>query len=195
MSCPRCSAETLPGQGFCTKCGAALGTAQSPPSATAVPAASAAQAPSQPPPAPTQPPPAPMRPIPDGGLTIEEVAAWLESEGYAANIVSGESASRHIVTKTQGTTLNIFLGDCKGERCASLELGAGFSTSGKFDISQINGWNYDNRWCRAYYDEVKDPWLKMNIDLSPGGTYEALSDRFATWNRTLGRFIDKFSLR
>ncbi len=76
-----------------------------------------------------------------------------------------------------------------------LNLPRGFSTGGKFDTSQINAWNYDNRWCRAYYDDVKDPWLRMNVDLSPGGTYEALSERLAIWNRTLGRFIATYSLK
>jgi hypothetical protein len=133
--------------------------------------------------------------IPDGGLTIEELTRWLESEGYSVNLVTGESGRPHIVTKSQGSPLNIFQGDCKGERCASLELATGFSTSGKFDISQINAWNYDNRWCRAYYYDVNDPWLRMNIDLSPGGTYEALSERLGIWNRTLGRFIAQYSLK
>jgi len=153
-------------------------------------------APAAPPPSATpQASPTSIRPIPDGGLTIEEMSAWLEGEGYAVKFVTGESGKRHIETSTQGLPLNIFFGDCKGERCASLELAAGFSTGGKFDISQINSWNYDNRWCRAYYDDDKDPWLRMNIDLSPGGTYEALSARFETWNRTLGRFIDKYSMK
>jgi hypothetical protein len=133
--------------------------------------------------------------IPEGGLTVEELATWLGNEGYAVKFVTSESGKRHIETNTQGTPLNIFFGDCKGERCASLELAAGFSTGGKFDTTQINAWNYDNRWCRAYYDNVNDPWLRMNIDLWPGGTYEALSDRFETWNRTLGRFVDKHGLR
>jgi hypothetical protein len=140
------------------------------------------------------PPTALPRPIPDGGLTVEEVAAWLEDEGYAVKFVIGESGKRHIETSTQGSPLNIFLGDCKDERCASLGLAAGFSTHGKFDVSQINGWNYDNRWCRAYYDGDNDPWLRMNISLSPGGTYEALNDRFDTWNRTFARFIERFGL-
>jgi hypothetical protein len=188
-------------QEFCTKCGAALGTQESaqspatPVAGLASPVVQAEVAVPQPPPAPPQPSPTLIRPIPDGGLTIEEMSAWLESEGYTVKFVTGESGRRHIETNTQGFPLNIFLGDCKGERCSSLELAAGFSTGGKFDVSQINGWNYDNRWCRAYYDDDKDPWLRMNVDLFPGGTYEALNDRFATWNRTLGRFIDKYSLR
>ena len=150
MSCPRCGAETLPGQGFCTKCGAALGTAEDAQgTAAAVPASTV---PSVPPPV-AAPSPISIRPIPDGGFTIEEMSAWLESEGYGVKFVTGESGRRHIETNSQGFPLNIFFGDCKGERCTSLELATGFSTGGKFDVSQINGWNYDNRWCRAYYDD------------------------------------------
>ena len=212
MFCPRCGAEAQPDQRFCAKCGAALATAgnaqtattapvaQGTPTVQAVPQASEVAAPApqaapQAPPALAQPASSPMRAIPDGGLTIEEMAAWLEGEGYAVKFVTGESGKRHIETNSQGSPLNIFFGDCKGERCAALEFAAGFSTHGKFDVSQINGWNYDNRWCRAYYDGDKDPWLKMNINLSPGGTYEALSDRFEIWNRTLGKFIERFGLR
>ena len=212
MFCPRCGAESQPNHTFCAKCGAALATAESAQAAAGVPVAqeistvqAGPQAPletAQPsaaapqvPPALAQSSPSATRAIPDGGLTIEEMAAWLEGEGYAVKFVTGESGKRHIETNSQGSPLNIFFGDCKGERCAALEFAAGFSTHGKFDVSQINGWNYDSRWCRAYYDGDKDPWLKMNIDLSPGGTYEALSDRFEIWNRTLGRFIEKYGLR
>ena len=194
MFCPRCGAQSAPNQAFCAKCGAALATAES--AQAAAPVAQAAPLPAQAAPPPlAQPSYSPTRAIPDGGLTIEEMAAWLEGEGYAVKFVTGESGKRHIETSSQGAPLNIFFGDCKGERCAALEFAAGFSTHGKFDVSQINGWNYDNRWCRAYYDSDKDPWLKMNINLSPGGTYEALSDRFEIWNRTLGRFIEKYGLR
>jgi len=206
MFCPRCGAGAAPNQTFCAKCGAALATAESVQAVAPTPLTQdvTQELPviEQPSPVSRQAPPplaepsfSPTRAIPDGGLTIEEMAAWLEGEGYAVKFVTGESGKRHIETSSQGSPLNIFMGDCKGERCAALEFAAGFSTHGKFDISQINGWNYDNRWCRAYYDSDKDPWLKMNIDLSPGGTYEALSDRFEIWNRTLGRFIEKFGLR
>jgi len=192
MSCPRCGAESRPDQGFCSNCGAPSASGES-----AQIAAAAAAAQVVPPPAPA--PPAAsttlMSPIPDGGLTVEEVAAWLEREGYSAKFITGESGKRHIESSTQGFPLNIFFGDCKAERCACLELATGFATNGKFDISQINAWNYNNRWCRAYYDDVNDPWLKMNIDLWPGGTYESLNDLFATWNRMLGQFIEEYSLR
>jgi hypothetical protein len=141
------------------------------------------------------PPSAALHAIPDGGLTIEDVAAWLQSAGYVAKLVTAENGKRHIVSNTQGTPFNIFMGDCKGERCASIDLAAGFSTGGKFDIAQLNDWNNNNRWCRSYYDDVRDPWLEMDIDLWPGGTYESLNDQFGTWNNTLARFMNKYSLK
>jgi hypothetical protein len=137
-------------------------------------------------------PPAPLHPIPDGGLTIEEVVAWLESAGYSAKVVTGTSGKPHVETGTQGTPVAIML-DLKGGRSAFLNFVSGFSANGKFDIAQINAWNYDNRWCTAYYDDVNDPWLGMAINLWPGGTYESLNDQFDTWNRTLGRFIAKYT--
>jgi hypothetical protein len=76
-----------------------------------------------------------------------------------------------------------------------MNFAAGFSTGGKFDVSQINDWNSNNRWCRAYYDNVNDPWLEMDINLSPGGTYESLNDQFKSFNGRLARFIDKYSLK
>ena len=132
--------------------------------------------------------------IPDGGLSLEEVVEWLESAGYPAKVVAGNSGKLHVGTSAQDSPVAIML-DLKGGRSAFLNFVSGFSTHGKFDIAQINAWNYDNRWCAAYYDDVNDPWLGMAVSLSPGGTYEALNDQFATWNRTLGRFVDKYSLK
>ncbi len=221
MFCPRCGTGALPDQRFCKNCGAALPTAQNPqvvaaaasepivqappqppiappPEAPSQPSPAveqAPQAPPQPPVAPLQPPPVLTHAIPDGGFTIEDLVAWLQSEGYSAKVVTGNDGERHVVSNTQGSPCNIFLWDCNGDRCASISLGAGFATNGKFDTSHINDWNINNRWGRAYYDSVNDPWLVMDIDLWPGGTYESLRDQFGAWNNTLARFINKYNLR
>ena len=186
MPCPRCGAESGPEQKFCKSCGAAFETAESAESAASNVAPPAAQA---------MPEQAPLRPIPDGGLTMEEVVAWLEGAGYSAKVTIGTNSGRpHIDTNVQDTPVTV-MSDPKGGRCDYLNFVAGFSANGKFDIAQINAWNYDNRWCTAYYDDVNDPWLGMCIALSPGGTYESLNDQFNTWNRTLGRFIAAYNLR
>ena len=178
MFCPRCGTESLPDQRFCAKCGAVLGSAESPQSA-AVPVA-----------APTL-----THPIPDGGLTLEEVIAWLQSGGYAAKVVTREDGKRHIESWSQGTLFNIFTPGCQSGRSASLELVFAFSSKGRFDVSRLNEWNSDIPWGKAYSDTVNDPCLDMDIALSPGGTFESLNDQFATWNKILSAFIGKYNLR
>jgi hypothetical protein len=136
-----------------------------------------------------------MHPIPEGGLAMEEVVAWLQSGGYSAKVVTAESGKRHIMTNAHGTPFDIFTPGCQSGRCASLELVCAFSCKGKFDVSRLNEWNSTIPWCKAYYDTVNDPCLDMDIALSPGGTYESLNDQFLTWNRVLGNFIAKYDLR
>jgi len=186
MSCPRCGAQTPQGQGFCTKCGAALdgaGAVQGVPAAAVGPAAAL-----------QKPPTVSMHPIPDGGLTLEEVVAWLQSGGYSAKVVTAEGGKRHIMTQAHGVPFDIFTPGCLSGRCASIELVCAFSCKGRFDVSRLNEWNSEIPWCKAYYDTVNDPCLDMDIALSPGGTYESLNDQFLTWNTVLGKFVAKYDL-
>ncbi len=187
MSCPRCGAESRPNQEFCTSSGAALGTRENP---EGIAASVAGQVASVAPPA-----AASMHPIPESGLTLEEVVAWLQSGGYAAKVVTAESGKRHILTNSHGTPFDIIMPGCDSGRCSSIELVVAFACKGKFDVSKLNEWNREIPWCKAYYDSVNDPSLDMDIALSPGGTYESLNDQFLTWNRVLGTFIAKYDLR
>jgi len=184
MPCPRCGTESRPDEKFCKNCGAALGTAQSAQSAAAAFAG----------PAVTQ-PPAQLHPIPEGGLTLEEVAGWLQNGGYSVQVVTGTSGNRHIESYSQGAKFNISTPGCQSGRCASLGLAFAFSCHGKFDVSKLNEWNGKILYCRASYDSENDPWLEMDIGLWPGGTWEALNSHLAIWNNRLGRFIDAFNLR
>jgi hypothetical protein len=162
------------------------------PDATVASAAPAVPQPPAPAPPPTT---APTHPIPDGGLTMEEIAAWLQGGGYSAKFVTAQDGKRHILSNTLGVPFDIFTPGCASGRCASLTIVIAFSTKGKFDVSQLNQWNSDVPWVKAYYDTVNDPCLDMDISLSPGGTYESLNDQFATWNTVLARFIAQYSLQ
>jgi Putative bacterial sensory transduction regulator len=147
------------------------------------------------------PPAAPARapdeltPIPHGGLTIEELVAWLQTKSLSPEVVTAGNGERHLVIRIKNTPFNIFMRDGKNDRYQSLELAAGFSTNGTFDTSQLNDWNSNNRWTRSYYDDVKDPWLEMDIDLWPGGTFECLNDQLIAWLNTVARFIEKYSIK
>jgi hypothetical protein len=135
------------------------------------------------------------RDLPDDGMTINDVVGWLQGAGYSAEIVPDKDGAQHVRTSIGGTNFGVYMFDCKDARCGSIQFAAGFATHGAFDISRMNQWNRENRWARGYYDSVNDPWVEMDVDLTPGGTYELLNDELATWNNSLKRFVGLYDLK
>jgi hypothetical protein len=135
------------------------------------------------------------RDIPAAGVTVEDVVIWLQNEGHTTQVVTSSDGKRHIKTSTAGVEFSVYLFDCTEGRCGSIQFAAGFATHGKFDISRLNEWNTKKRWGRAYHDNSNDPWVEMDVDLTPGGTYELLHDELMTWNKTLADFVTMFGLK
>jgi hypothetical protein len=135
------------------------------------------------------PAPAPAKDLPSGGLTVEEVASWLQSAGYPAKIQTEKDGSQTIQSAADGADFHIDMYDCHHTpRCSSLEFFAGFNTKGAFNAAKMNDWNRNNRWVRAYVDSTNDPWIEMDVDLYPGGTYEGLKDQFGIWRDEFASF-------
>lgn len=126
--------------------------------------------------------------IPDGGLTFDQIVTWLHKAGYKAEIKTDSDGKRNIYSAAEGTNFHISQYDCKAGVCGSMQFWVGFDTKGAFSPARINEWNRKNRWVRAYVDDVNDPWLEYDVDLTPGGTYEILDDQFAIWRGQLKKF-------
>lgn len=131
--------------------------------------------------------------LPANGMTIKEMAAWLQSAGYKAEIQTIDGR-KIILSGAEGSDFRIYPEDCKGERCSSLQFAVGFDTKGALTVNKINEWNRQNRWVRAYIDTTNNSWLEFDVDLAPGGSYENLNDEFALWRTQLTNFRKKFKL-
>jgi len=133
--------------------------------------------------------------IPAGGLTMAEVVTWLQSQNYTTQIVPDTDGTKHVRIFYKGLKLGIYTYDCSGDRCGSLQLSAGWAMHGRFDVSRMNEWNRNKRWCRGYFDRVNDPWVEEDVDLTPGGTYELLNDSFATFRHCVDDFTSMYGLK
>jgi hypothetical protein len=60
--------------------------------------------------------------LPAGGLTLEEMASWLQGEGYKAEIQTADDGSRNIYSAADGQNFHVDTYDCKGDRCALFQL-------------------------------------------------------------------------
>jgi hypothetical protein len=128
------------------------------------------------------------RDLPPGGMTIDDVVSWLQDAGYGAEIRTDSTGDRNVYSSANGNNFHIYLYDCKSGRCGSFQFSSGYDTNGAHNAVEINTWNRNNRWVRAYVDQVNDPWVRYDIDLTPGGTYELLNDEFSIWRVALGNF-------
>jgi hypothetical protein len=127
--------------------------------------------------------------LPTGGLTLDETSSWLQGQGYSPERITGNDGSVHLRIMIDGLKFGVYLFDCKADaHCGSLQFSVGWNTHGKFNISQMNTWNRDKRWCRGYYDSENDPWVEHDVDLSPGGTYELLRDEFGIFHQCVTDF-------
>jgi len=127
--------------------------------------------------------------LPDRGLSVEDVAKWLQDAGYKAEVQTAKDGTQSVYSATDGTGFYVNFYDCKNKpKCASIQFEVGFDTKGEFNATKMNSWNADNRWVRAYVDDKDDPWLDMDVDLSPGGTWEGLDDEFSVWRDMMVSF-------
>jgi len=116
------------------------------------------------------------RPIPDKGMTVEEVAAWLRAAGFEPKIEKAADGEPYVHSSSQGVNFNIDLYDCAEGRCRALQFVASFDMKEPLPAAKANEWNKKKRYLRAYLDENGDPTFVYDANLAPGGTYEALQD-------------------
>ncbi len=119
-------------------------------------------------------------PLPANGMTVKEVQTWLLDSGYKAEKAK-DGEDEYLRSAADGVNFEVHFYDCKKDRCASIQMIAGFDLDEKLTWEKANGWNSGKRFVNCFLDEDGDPWFSYDINLSPGGTREALDDNFGVW--------------
>lgn len=134
--------------------------------------------------------PASAASIPDGGLTVQEVAAWLQKSGYKGELKTADDGEVYVSSATDGVNFQVYMYDCKGVRCASVQFHTSFDFDDAMPPVRANEWNTKKRYAKLHVDSEGDPILQYDANLSPGGSYEALDDDFGVWQAMLGDFLE-----
>lgn len=116
------------------------------------------------------------RPIPAAGLTVEEVAAWLKGAGLDPKISKTDDGEPYVSTAKGGINFDVDLYDCADGRCRALQFVAGFDLKEPLPADKANAWNLKKRYVRVYLDANGDPTFAYDVNVAPGGSYEALDD-------------------
>jgi hypothetical protein len=143
--------------------------------------------------------PAAARDLPDGGLTATEIASWLISNGYPAQVKPDPTTpgDQIVSTATDGINVDIYLYDCHGDgdarRCTSMQYAAGWPANSGYTYDKINAWNRANRYIKAYLTKTGGLFGEYDMDVSPGGTFEMLNDELQNWRSVVVDFNKYFN--
>jgi len=128
-------------------------------------------------------------PLPDGGVTVQEVARSLQDMGFQTEITTDRDGDPLIKSLLEGAKFSVYFYECDGKpRCKSIQYAAGFAMNGKFQAAQAAQWNRTKRFGRVYQDDEKDPWVEMDVDVEHGATTEALTNDVDRWKVVLNEF-------
>lgn len=118
------------------------------------------------------------------------VVAALQSAGYRAELAKDKSGDPMIRSNSSGTGFTVFFYGCENNtRCKSVQFYSGYTGAKVAGLSDINKWNTDRRFGRAYLDSVGDPCIEMDIDLDDGGMSRSLFiDNLEYWVSVMAAF-------
>ena len=123
-----------------------------------------------------------------GGMTLQEVAAILESQGHKAEITSATD----IDVEALGFAFEVVSYNCNNSnRCTEFLFIVGYDLPDGFPIEKINEWNATQLGGRAFLDADRDPFLDHPVSVSSPADKNAFIEATSLWLGALQDF-DKF---
>lgn len=113
------------------------------------------------------------------------------ARGYgAANLTTQSNGDPQITGKIDGVTYQVYFRNCTDNAdCEDLNFYLGFLDI-KPSLEDINDWNLNKRFSRAYLDQDQDACVEMDLDLVKGVTTEYLDSQFGLWAMVVGQFAE-----
>ena len=122
----------------------------------------------------------------------------MEELGTAPTLTRDRIGDPLIEAINGATQYTVFFYDCdeaKRRACQSLLFYFGISLEGGTSAQEMNLWNAENRFTRAYMDEVGDPILEMDVLLYGGLSETAIAERVRAWQLAMKDFMDYIGLK
>lgn len=99
----------------------------------------------------------------------DTIVQALQAAGYRAQLGRDESGNPQIQSAAGGSNFVVYFFDCEnGRGCRAVQLHASYEMSAP-SLEQLNAWNRDHRYGRAFVANNNFPTVEMDIDLDSAG--------------------------
>ncbi len=133
-------------------------------------------------------------PLPDGGITLNEMAKILSDKGYKAEIkvAKDDKDETRIVSAAEGHVFVIyFYGFSDDGRAKNIQYCISFNPISSITVERSVEWNRHFRFARMYLNDSNTSYWEMDRDLEHGATTEAIDNDLERWFSVI-HSIDKF---
>lgn len=130
-------------------------------------------------------------------MTPAQIATFLKSGGYGAEIDTDSEGDPMIISGTSGTKFGVVFFDCEkngalaDRYCTDLEFIAVYTFDKKPSLATLNKWNTEQAFGKAYMKEDGDVILSMPINLAGGVSTSFLESTMEWWNSIVVEFEKK----
>ncbi|MET3925081.1 YbjN domain-containing protein [Devosia sp. 2618] len=113
------------------------------------------------------------------------------ARGYGkAELTKQSNGDPQISGNMDGLDYHIFFQNCtKNKRCEDINFYIGFLDN-KPSLEDINDWNRNKRFSRAYLDSDDDACVEMDLDLVQGVSAKYLESQFDLWEQIVHQFSE-----
>ncbi len=115
------------------------------------------------------------------------------AKGFGSAKLGTDAEGDPLITgRIQGTKYGIYFYGCnsKGEDCDDIQFNAAWSGV-KASLKDVNQWNAEKRYGKAYIDSEGDPVIQMTVNLDYGVSTGNFDDTFNWWSKALQGFIEE----
>ena len=123
---------------------------------------------------------------PAGAQTLkadpQAIAGFLRGQGLSPVVKADTDGDPLIEAQiSENNKFSVYFYNCTEHKdCTTLQFYAGYTDS-KMDASKLNEWNRTKRFGRAYIDNVGDPVVEMDIDMTGGMPSALFADNYRFW--------------
>lgn len=123
------------------------------------------------------------------GANTEDILAIAKNYG-SASMTKQSNGDPQITGKIGGISYQVYFRNCTDNKnCEDLNFYLGFLDI-KPTLEEINDWNFNKRFSRAYLDQDKDACVEMDLDMVQGVSAEYVDSQFALWKMVVQQFAD-----
>ena len=121
-----------------------------------------------------------------------QMQALLLEEGYRAKLGVDDVGDPMITSATAGYDFDIMFYDCTDHAdCGSIQFYLGLSEPDQGSVENMNQWNSENRYARAYLDEEGDAILRMDVTMpGEGVSREVFMENLGLWESLMSSFVE-----